>query len=361
MKRRGPNKVKTLIVDDEPRIREILSQKLIEEGHKCATAFDGDNALKQLKSRRFDLVLLDITMPGKSGVDVLREIQVKYADTATIMVTAVADVQTAIKSMKMGAYDYIIKPVDLNMLLVSIDRALDRKRLILENKGYQLHLEERVEEQTRKIRQSFLNSITSLAYALEAKDKYTSGHSQRVTDTALAIAEELGLPQDTIEKIRLAGLLHDIGKIGVRESVLNKPGKLTDDEYEHVKSHCELGEHILSPIIEDKEVLEMVRHHHERYDGKGYPDGIPGEHISQGAGIIAVAESYDAIISRGAMALAVADSYDAMTSDRPYRQAMGSEAACAELKKGKGKQFNPVLVDAFIRVLSKGKNGQKNA
>lgn len=315
--------------------------------------------MKKLNARQFDLVLLDIRMPGKSGIDVLGEIQVKYPDTAVIMITAIADVETAIELMKTGAYDYIIKPADLDILMVSIDRALDKRRLILENKSYQLHLVEKVEEQTKKIRESFLNSITSLAYALEAKDKYTSGHSQRVTEIAIAIAQELGMPEDKIEKIRLAGLVHDIGKIGVRESVLHKPGRLTDEEYQHVTSHSEIGERILSPIIEDEEILKMVRHHHERYDGSGYPDGLSAEQIPRGARILAVADAYTNIsgdqtgkekLSQGARILAVADAYDAMTSDRPYRNAMSPEVACAELEKGKGKQFDPVIVDAFLKV-----------
>ena len=358
--RSNAEKARILVVDDEFSVRHFVSGKLIDEGHKCTVACDGASALRKLSAHQFDLALLDIRMPGKSGTDVLREIQVKYPDTAAIMVTAVADVETAIESMNMGAYDYIVKPVDLNMLVVSVDKALDKRRLILENRRYQLHLEEKVAAQTEKIRKSFLNSITSLAYALEAKDKYTSGHSQRVTETAVAIARELGMSEESIEKIRLAGLVHDVGKIGLRESVLNKPGRLTDEEYRHVMSHCEIGERILSPIVEDEEILRMVRHHHERYDGTGYPDGLSGEDIPEGARILAVADAYTNIsgnstkkqkLSQGARILAVADAYDAMTSDRPYRQAMSPQSACAELERGKGKQFDPVVVDAFLTMM----------
>ena len=353
-------KGRILVVDDEFSIRDFVSGRLSDEGHKCTVASDGTSALRKLNAHQFDLVLLDIRMPGKLGTDVLREIQVRYPDTAVIMVTAIADVETGIKSMKMGAYDYIIKPVDLNMLVVSVDKALDKRRLMLENREYQLHLEEKVEAQTEKIRKSFLNSITSLAYALEAKDKYTSGHSQTVTEMAVAIAQELGMSEEQVEKTRLAGLLHDIGKIGLRESVLNKPGKLTDEEYRHVMSHCEIGQRILSPVMEDKEILRMIRHHHERYDGTGYPDGLSGEDIPEGARILAVADAYANIsgnstkkekLSRGARILAVADAYDAMTSDRPYRQAMSPQDACAELVRGKGKQFEPVVVDAFLTMM----------
>jgi putative two-component system response regulator len=349
------NEAKILIVDDEARVREILSRKLADEGYHCLTAPNGNNALKLLKADKVDLVLLDIMMPGKSGAEVLKEIKDTHPDTAVIMVTAVADVQTAIGLMKAGAYDYIIKPVELNVLLVSLNRALEKRRLIIENKDYQSHLENRVEEQTTKVRQSFLNSITSLVYALEAKDKYTHGHSQRVTKIAVAVAKNLDIPKEVIKKIELAGLLHDVGKIGVSEMILNKPGKLTTEEFEAVKAHCEIGERILAPIVEDKEILEMVRHHHERYDGNGYPDGLSGGQITQGASIVAVAEAYATIASPGAMSLAVADAYDAMTSDRPYRPAMTAEIACAELERCKGKQFDPVIVDTFLSLLKKGK------
>ena len=349
------NEAKILIVDDEARVREILSRKLVDEGYHCLTASNGNNALKLLKADQVDLVLLDIMMPGKSGTEVLKEIKDTHPDTAVIMVTAIADAQTAIGLMKAGAYDYIIKPVELNVLLVSLSRALEKRRLIIENRGYQSHLEQKVKEQTEKVRQSFLNSITSLVYALEAKDKYTHGHSQRVTKIAVSIAKKLAIPQAVLEKIELAGLLHDVGKIGVSETILNKPGRLTSEEFEVVKSHCEIGERILVPIVEDKEILEMVRHHHERYDGTGYPDGLSGRQITQCASIVAVAEAYATIASPGAMSLAVADAYDAMTSDRPYRPAMTSEAACAELENCKGKQFDPVIVDTFLSLPKKGK------
>jgi putative two-component system response regulator len=352
---RTKTNVKVLIVDDEIRVREILSRKLTDDGYNCFTAADGNIALKMLKTDKIELVLLDVMMPGKPGPEVLKEIKSKYPDIAVIMVTAIADVQTAIGLMRMGAYDYIIKPVELNVLSVSLDRALEKRNLIIENRDYQLHLEQRVDEQTKKIRQSFLNSTTSLAYALEAKDKYTHGHSERVTEIAVAVAREMATPKYMVEKIKLAGLLHDVGKIGVSELILNKPGKLTAEEWELVKAHCEVGERILSPIVEDKEILEMVRHHHERFDGKGYPDGLSGEQMTKGASIIATAEAYTNILSKEAMALAVADAFDAMTSDRPYRPAMPPEAAFSELESGKGKQFAPIVVDTFMSLINKGK------
>ncbi|GAJ10485.1 unnamed protein product, partial [marine sediment metagenome] len=193
-----------LIVDDEEMVRRLLHQKLSSEGYRCEEAGDADQALDELKSKPVALVILDIKMPGKSGTELLPEIKASYPDTAVIMATAITDTRTAIQCMKEGAYDYITKPFNLDEVVLSIDRALEKRRLELENRDYQQHLEQRVEAQARKIRASFLSAITALAYALEAKDKYTSGHSRRVAETSVAIATELGMPQDSIEKIKLA-------------------------------------------------------------------------------------------------------------------------------------------------------------
>ena len=322
-----------LLVDDEEMIRRLLSQKLSAEGYRCEEAANAGQALEKLKGDSIELVILDIKMPGKSGVELLPEIKAKYPDTAVIMATAVSDAGTAINCMRAGAYDYVTKPFNLDEVSFSVSRALEKRRLELENRDYQQHLEQKVEEQAQKIRASFFNAITALAYALEAKDVYTSGHSQRVTEISVAIAEHLGLPKETIEKIRLAGLVHDIGKIGIRESVLNKPGNLTEEEYEHIKLHSETGERILKPIVDDEEILKAVRHHHERYDGTGYPDGLKGEQVPRLARIIAVA-----------------DTFDAMTSERPYRKALTKEAAYAEVERCRGTQFDPQAADAFLEV-----------
>ena len=322
-----------LLVDDEEIIRRLLSQKLSAEGYRCEQAANAELALKKLKGDSIELVILDIKMPGKSGVELLPEIKDKYPDTAVIMATAVSDANTAINCMKAGAYDYVTKPFNLDEVSFSVERALERRRLELENRDYQQHLEQKVEEQARKIRATFFNAVTALAYALEAKDVYTSGHSQRVTEISVAIAEEMGLSKADVEKIRLAGLVHDIGKIGVREAVLNKPGSLSEEEYKHVRQHSETGEHILEPIVDDKEILKAVRHHHERCDGWGYPDGLSGEQIPRLSRIISVA-----------------DTFDAMTSERPYRTAMTKEEACAEVERCKGTQFDPETADAFLRV-----------
>ena len=321
-----------LIVDDEAVVRRVLVEKMGAAGYRCEQASTADEALARIESTAVQLAILDVKMPGRSGVELLAEIKTAHPDIAVIMATAVIDISTAIECLKQGAYDYITKPFNLDEVMLSVDRALEKRRLELENRDYRQHLEEKVEEQAKKIRASLLNAITSLAYALEAKDKYTSGHSQRVAEISVAIARDLGLPQDSINKIELAGQVHDIGKIGVRESILHKLGKLSAEEFQHIKYHCEVGGRILTPIVKDEEILKIVRHHHERYDGKGYPDGLFGEAIPLGARI-----------------LAVADSYDAMTSERPYRRAMSAETACAEIEYGKGTQFDPEVADVFLR------------
>jgi putative two-component system response regulator len=322
-----------LIVDDEPIVRRVLSEKVEVAGYRWEQASTAEAALTKIKSTPVQLAILDIKMPGKSGFELLSEIKAAYPDIAVIMATAVIDINTAVECLKQGAYDYITKPFNLDEVVLSIERALERRRLEQENRDYQLHLEQKVNQQARKIRSAFLNAITSLVYALEAKDNYTSGHSQRVADISVAIAAELGMTKPEIEKIRLAGLIHDIGKIGVREAVLNKPGKINYEEYQHILSHSDIGEHILTPIVEDEVILKAVRHHHERYDGTGYPDGLSGEEIPLAARILAVADSYDAIIS-----------------GRPYRQPESIPAACVEIKRHKGTQFDPGVVEAFLRV-----------
>lgn len=328
-------KAKVLIVDDEPLVCESISRKLQENGLATVSVTDGNQAIEELKKECFDLALLDIRMPQKSGLEILAEIKTQYPDIAVIIVTILADIDIAIGCMKKGAYDFIIKPIDFDILLLSIERALEKRRLTLENKRYQLYLEQKVKEQTERIRELFLNSIRSLAYALEAKDVCTSGHSQRVTETAINIAKAMGFDETRLEKINIAGTLHDIGKIGIPEEILNKPGKLEKHEYDIVKTHPEVGERILRSVITDEEILRAIRHHHERYDGKGYPDRLSNDQIPEAARI-----------------LAVADAYDAMTSDRPYRKAMTHLQACTELEKEKGLQFDPEVVTTFLKTVT---------
>ncbi len=321
-----------LIVDDEDTIRRFLDKKLSSEGYNCLMAANGEQALDVIQKNTVGLVILDIKMPGKSGIQLLPEIKAIYPEMQVLMATAVTDIDTAVNCMKHGAYDYITKPVNLDEMTFAVSRALDKRKLELKIKDYQHHLEDKVSEQAKKIRLSFLHAITALASALEAKDRYTAGHSQRVAKISAAIARAMGLPQETNEKLQLAGLVHDVGKIGVRESILNKPGHLTDDELHHIQMHPEVGQHILTPISVDEEILKTVRGHHEHYDGTGYPDGLKQNEIPLGSRIIAVA-----------------DAYEAMTSNRPYREALSDKAALIEIERGEGTQFDPEVVEVFLR------------
>jgi response regulator RpfG family c-di-GMP phosphodiesterase len=324
---------KVLIVDDEQPVRDVLNRTLVEAGYECVTASHVDEALFDLGQERFNLVLSDILMPGKTGIDLLEEVVRTWPDTAVMMVTAVAETSTAVKALKMGACDYITKPFDLEEVVISVRRALDLQSLQVANREYRDHLEQKVEAQTEKLRETFLGAVRSLAEALDAKDRYTRGHSERVTLIARTLAEAIGMDDAQVERVRLAGTVHDIGKIGVPEKVLNKPGRLTDGEFEKVKVHSELGEKILKSLVRDEQILAYVRHHHERYGGGGYPDGIAGDEIPLGARL-----------------LAVADAYDAMTSDRPYREAVPEEEAQKQLLANRGNQFDPEVVDSFMRV-----------
>jgi putative nucleotidyltransferase with HDIG domain len=322
-----------LIVDDEKNIRELVEKILSTEGYRCWTAENASSALQLLDKNEIQLVLCDIKMPGMNGNELIKHIFTKDNEMAVIMITAMIDINTAIECMKMGAYDYLLKPLNFDKLIISIERALERRRLIIENREYQQNLEIKVDTLADQIRDFTLNSIKALASALEARDTYTQGHSTRVTQYSLLVGEKLSLSKKKMEQLRLAGLLHDVGKIGVKEQVLNKPGKLTPEEYEQIKIHPQLSVKILQPVITDEEVISIIRHHHERWDGNGFPYGLKKEEIPMGSRIILVC-----------------DTFDAMTSNRPYRKAMTKEIAFDELRRCSGSQFDPRMVKAFLSI-----------
>ena len=322
-----------LIVDDELIVRRLLHQKLANEGYECMEAASADEALAIIKDNPgIALIISDINMPGKTGMELLAEVISRYSDIGVIMATAITEMAVAIECMKQGAYDYLTKPFKLDEVIFSVWRALEKRRLQLENREYRRSLEDKVEIQAEKIRASFFNSITSLAYALDAKDGYTAGHSQRVSEMAVAIGIEMGVPQSLIEQIRLAGLVHDIGKIGIDGNVLHKPGILNPEEREEMERHPAIGERILKPVVDDVEILAMVRNHHERWDGGGYPDKLAGGSVPLGARI-----------------MALADTFDAMTSERPYREAKSTAYATDEIRRCSGTQFDVAIVEAFLQ------------
>jgi putative two-component system response regulator len=322
-----------LIVDDEAAVRRVLCLKLSREGYRCEEANDAEQTLSVLETVPIALVLLDIKMPGKSGIELLPEIKEGYPEAAVVMATAVNDIDVAIQCMKQGADDYVCKPFNLEEVSLAVQRALDKRRLQLELRDYQQFLEGKVEEQMVAIRKLFLGAMEALVSALEAKDKYTGGHSRRVTEIALAVGKELGLSVQEMEDLRWGSLLHDVGKIAIQEAIQNKPGSLTPEEYEHIMTHPHIGARIVRPVVNGK-ITAIIEHHHDHYDGTGLHQVIAGRDIPLGARVIAVA-----------------DAFDAMTSDRPYRAAMSITQAVEEIKGCADTHFDPVIVAAFLKTV----------
>lgn len=332
-----------LVVDDEPRLRQVLVRLMRADGFVVDEASGGEEALRSMQAHPATLVISDIQMPGMDGFALLRELRARWPDSAVVMVSGNGDVQTAVGCLAVGALDYITKPFHLEEVRARLTQVLERRRLVLENREYQFRLEQKVAAQARRIETQFLGGVQALVEALEAKDPYTRGHSERVSQYAAVIARGLGLEEHAVRAVELGGRLHDIGKIGVREDVLTKPARLTREEYEHVMTHMMVGWRILSGLVDDRdELLNIVRHHHERFDGAGLPDGLAGEAIPLEARIVAVA-----------------DSFDAMTSGRRYRDDGGKvlEEALAELERCAGTQFDATCVRAFAHAVRAGEIG----
>jgi putative two-component system response regulator len=330
-----------LIVDDDAQVRQVLARVVATHGLSPIEAGTGAEALAALeRGGEVPLCISDIYMPEMDGVTFLREALQRYPDMAIIMLTGVAEVTTAVECLKLGALDYISKPVMIEEVRVRLDKALEKRRLLLENRFYQQSLELRVHELDQRNRASLVNGVQMLVHALEAKDAYTSGHSSRVSRYALRTAVRFGFTDDALESIRLGGELHDIGKIGTREDILNKPGPLTPEEFDHVKAHAPLGERILAPFLATSPVvLRIVRSHHERIDGSGFPDALKGPEIALEARIVAVV-----------------DAFDAMTTNRAYRPLRPAAEAIEELRRYAGVQFDTEVVAAFLEAHGDGAN-----
>jgi len=330
-------KAKILIVDDEPSIRQILKRWLTETGYEVETSEDGYAALKKIHEWGADLVISDIKMPRMDGIELIRQLKLLHPDIPVIALSGLHDVNTVRAAMKEGAYDYLFKPFDFAEAEIAIQRALERRRLYLENLDYQRNLEKKVQEQAEQIRHLYLEAVQSLAIALEEKDRYTHGHSLRVSRMSEAIGQAMGFDEEALRILRLGGLLHDIGKIGIPESILDKPGPLTREEFEIIKTHPAEGERILKPIIREEGILHIVRHHHEKLDGTGYPDGLSHEAIP--------------LVARIAT---VADVYDAMTSERAYRGAIPPERVLSHMRAETGRHFDRNVMEVFLKVASSG-------
>jgi putative two-component system response regulator len=322
-----------LIVDDEPSVRRSLARMLQAQGFKCFEAGSGVEGLEVLDHiGEIPLILSDMRMPELDGMGFLEAVRQRFPDSSVIMLSGISETTTAVDCLHLGAADFLLKPVSLSELQARVVRALEKRALVLQNRFYQEHLERQVQEQAQRIQELFLQGIQMLARALEAKDAYTRGHSIRVSRYAVATAARLGFEGAGLDGIRLGGELHDIGKIGTREAVLHKPGRLTADEFRQITEHPALGELMLSPLAQESpDVLRIVRSHHERLDGRGFPDGLRGEAIPIEARIVAVA-----------------DAFDAMTTRRPYRDARPTESALGELRRVAGTQLDPQAVEAFL-------------
>ena len=328
--------LRCLVVDDEPHLRSILVRLLTAEGLVCRSAASGREGLLELEREPAELVVSDIRMPEMDGIQLLAEVRWRWPDTGVVMITAVSDVSSAIWCLTQGALDYVAKPFQVDDVKARVRQALEKRRLILENRDYQRNLETKVEQQAHRIEQLFLEGAQSLAHALEAKDPYTRGHSARVASYAVAIARTLGLDPALLDDLRIGAELHDVGKIGVREEVLLKPTRLSEGEYLHIMEHTVIGEKILTPLLRDRpRILQIVRSHHERIDGRGLPDGLKGDAVPLDARIVSVA-----------------DAFDAMTTGRPYIAPRGPAVALEELRREAGKQFDREAVAAFERTFT---------
>ncbi len=327
-------------MDDDTQVREVLGQIFRSAGYECLRACDGQEGLAIFRVSRPPLTVTDLKMPGVDGIGVLSGIREMDPDAAVMVLTGAPEVKTAIDSLRLGAYDFILKPVNVDELLIAAERALERRQLLLERRQYQALLERRVEEAThdvqrayRQLQDTYRATLETLGAALDSRDVGTEAHSRRVHGYAIATAREYGMLEEDLKDLAHGVLLHDIGKIGIPDSILLKPGPLTPEEWAIMRRHPEIGKRLIENIPFLRGAVPIVYYHHERWDGSGYPRGLKGERIPLGARIFSVV-----------------DAFDAMTFDRPYSRAISFEAARAEIRRCSGSHFDPKVVEAFLRV-----------
>lgn len=333
-------KGRVLVVDDEAAVCNLLSEKLSSADYECRTCSNGEAALELLKTESFDAIISDMNMPGITGLELLEKVRKSYPHSAFLMVTGVDDIRVAIQAMKEGADDYLVKPFQFDVVLSSVRRSLEKKRLEIEVEQYRQNLEGMVEQRTKqlqaamkRIELTYDETLEALGAALDLRDNETAGHSQRVSHYCLEMARAMGIEGERLKHIARGSYLHDIGKIGIPDSILLKPGKLTPEEKQIMESHARTGYDLVSRIAFLAPAAEIVLTHQERYDGTGYPQGLVGDEIPLGARIFAVA-----------------DTLDAMTSDRPYRRALPFATARAEVERESGRQFDPTVVRTFLTI-----------
>ena len=328
-----------LIVDDEVEITEILAD-LLSEDYECTRAGSAEEALARLQDSEFHLVISDITMPGMSGLDMIPHVKELSPDTVVVMISGMQTVESAIGALRLGAFDYLMKPFDLRQVEAVVKRALEHHDLVVAKQRYENHLEELVEQRTAELDRAlnslegaYRSTLQALTAALETRDSETHGHSERVVTYSLRLGREYGLNSVEMKSLEFGSLLHDIGKIGVPDSILRKPAKLTEEEWVRMREHPLHGQQILRGIEFLQGAARVVAQHHEKWDGTGYPLGLRSEDIDICARIFSVADAFDAI-----------------TSDRVYRRGKPYEAAAQELDDWAGRQFDPKVVEAFHRV-----------
>ena len=320
-----------LVVDDEEGPREAM-RMILKESYNVLLAKDGQECLDLVRKEKPSLILLDVRLPGMDGIEVLENIRKVHPEIPVIIVSAVGTHKTVIDALKLGAVDFIAKPLDVIQIRDTVRKALLQAEC--EKSLKPRALERTLPTVEDVLEATYLNVIKTLCKILVKKDPYTRQHSQHVTHYALLIGKALGFSKDELLVLEQAALLHDVGKIGIPDHILRKPGPLSESEWEIMRQHPDIGQEILEHIQVLHLEQNMVRHHHERYDGKGYPDGLKGDGIP--------------IYSR---ILGIADSFHAMVSDRPYRKALSIEAAVEELIKNRGTQFDPEMVDTFVKAL----------
>jgi putative nucleotidyltransferase with HDIG domain len=328
-----------LIVDDQDDIRCVLND-LLSEQYDCSQAGSATEALSLLREQDFQLVLSDITMPGMTGLEMIPHVQELAPDTVVVMISGMQTVESAIEALRLGAFDYLVKPFDLRQVEAGVKRALEHRALLVAKRQHEERLEELVDQRTRELdqaltslEQAYRSTLRALTAALETRDQETHGHSERVVTYSLRLGREYGLDSARIKALEFGALLHDIGKIGVPDAILRKPAKLTEEEWVHMRAHPLHGQQILRGIEFLEGAARVVAQHHEKWDGSGYPLGLSGEDIDLCARIFSVA-----------------DAFDAMTSDRVYRKGKSYAAAAQELDAWTGRQFDPQVVAAFHRV-----------
>jgi len=331
---------RVLVVDDESAASKLLSLILGPPEFQCATANNGEEALVALQRGPFDAVISDLHMPGISGMELLAEVRRCYPHLAFLVTTGVDDVDVGVQAMRCGADDYLVKPLLEGAVLASMQSALHKRELEKQVENYRQHLEEMVAERTaqlqgalEQIERSYEDTLQALGVAIDLRDDETAGHSRRVCRYSLEIARAMGWPDKQLESLARGAYLHDIGKLGIPDGILLKPGPLTEDERKFMQQHVQIGFDVVKDIPFLADAAEIILMHHERYDGRGYPHGLKGEEILPGARIFAVADTLDAI-----------------TSDRPYRRAASFESARDTIRRLSGSQFDPQAVNAFLNI-----------